>query len=295
MRPEDEADQTQGSPPVSPPQPPQPPPDPAAAGQGNGDLETVLKELKDKKKQQDGAQVEAKIAELEKLVAEAGAAEADFAAEHPALVREEDRLRNEMAAQTTALEAILKPEGIADVKEKIAERVKAVADAEAAVTAAALAASKAKEEAEAATQARKEAEVRLAAWKKPVKGVSARHKAADTAIKEVQKLRNSGRPSEAYWKLVLASQVETPGLESVAAILDGTLPLIPLAELRGKLEQVWAAYSDAKSAEAQKALALAEAGAGLAAATKVRDEFAKNLVRAITEALAERDAPAQAA
>lgn len=265
------------------------------AAEDDKSLEEQLAELEREKEDAQKAQVDANIADLTKLIEDAEKADEDYAKAHDQLRDDETRLKNERDTLSAALKAALGDDGIQAVKDIVAEKVKVVTDAEIALTAAKTALDTAQDAADAAAETLEEKKAALDDWRKPGDSIGKRLKSAQTLIDEIKKLRNANRRGEAYWKLALADPDTVPGQTSLNIELAREPEVILPGDLQARIEGVWGEFTDARTVSAEKTLDLDKAKATHKEAETASKDAIKNLVKAITDALAEREAPANAA
>ncbi|MEZ5875574.1 MAG: hypothetical protein R3D30_12385 [Hyphomicrobiales bacterium] len=263
-------------------------------------LDEQLTALEEKKEAAQKAQIDANIADLTKLIVDAEKADEDYAKAYEQLRDDETRLKNERDGLSTALKAVLGESGIEAVKNNVAEAVKVVADAECALKTAKDALDDAQQEADEASKTLDDRRQTLDNWRKPADSIGKRLKSGQTLIDEIKKLRNNGRRAEAYWKLALGvsdpeDPMHVPGQSFLNIELSREPKVIRPDQLRAQIEAAWNAFTEARMTAATKALELDKKKAAHKAAETAFKDVTKNLIKAITDALAEPEAPADAA
>jgi hypothetical protein len=255
-------------------------------------LEDQLKDLKEAALDQ----VDANIADLTKLIEDTKKAEDEYKKVYEQLKDQDIRLNTECGTVSSALKAALGGDaGVEAVEKIVTAKLKAVSVAKVEHDKAKTAVESAKGNAETRAKDLAAAQAKLVTWRKPGDSIGKRLKKADGLIEEIKKLRNASRRGEAYWKLALGDHANVPGQEFLKKVLNAQPEVIHPDDLRGRIRTSWnefkalrkeAATADAKLADAQADLKLKEA------------EFAdlsKNLIKAISDALAEREDASNAA
>jgi len=271
-------------------------PDGGSYSEGDsGSLEDQLTALKIEKDTAFKKQVDTNLVELEKLIDDAQKANESYRNEYGRLKIEENNIKSERDKLFAALAAALGTEGVEQVKNIVGEKADEVKQAEESLqrlTTALLDAEKASEEAELVQSTLK---TKLDIWKKPVENISERLGSAQKIITEIQKLRNSNKRGEAYWKLALAELAEIPGLPFLDEELKREPQLIEPDQLQERFRKIWNDLTNARSTAAEKMLELERAKVAQKDAETKLKNTTTNLIKAITDTLAEREAAGSAA
>lgn len=258
-------------------------------------LEEQLADLKAKQAAAAVEQVDSTISELTKVISDVQKAEAEYVKVYDQLKDQENRLKAERDAVSAALQAALGTPGVEAVKTIVLDKVKVVADAQTARDTAKLAVDEAQITAGARAKRLTEAQATLDAWRKPGDGISKRLKTAETLLDDTKKLRNGGRRGEAYWKLALGDHASIPGQDFLNQVLNVQPEVIAPDKLRDRIRTAWNEFLEARIAAATASAALAAAQDDLKQKEAELANESKNLIKAITDALAEREAASSAA
>ncbi|MCH5377093.1 MAG: hypothetical protein JJ992_24280 [Planctomycetes bacterium] len=258
-------------------------------------LDAQLKELKEKQAAAAAEQVDANIADLTKLIADTDKAEEDYAKAHEHLADQEARLKAERDTLQNALKAALGMAGIDEVKAIVTAKVKEVTDAEITRDNAKTAVADAQKNADEKAKALVAAQAKLDTWRKPVSSIGARLNTAEALIAEIKKLRNVDGREEAYWKLALGDHADVPGQEFLNEVLSRQPGVVHPDNLRSQIRTAWNEFRAARTEAAKAKAVLAMAQADLKQKEADYADKSKNLIKAISGALADREGASDAA
>jgi hypothetical protein len=279
-------------------------------------LADLLSALKEQRPEAAALQVDDDIADLEKLIADANAAKASYdeeafnrlAAEQNRLIGEKDALKRSLVA---ALEEVEVPVG--DLEKIEGEQLCVVLNAKQAVEDAEALVETKKATAKEKSEEFADAKASLDLWRKPADSIAKRHKRAQTLIDEIKKLRNGPKRGEAYWKLALGCPQEITrfgcpeGLsvqgcpeafseqDFLHKVLDLPPPIVDPADLETRITAAWTEFTDARRESVKANVDLENAEAILKTAKAEYADKSKNLIKAIAEALAVREAASDGA
>ena len=105
----------------------------------------------------------------------------------------------------------------------------------------------------------------------------------------------AGGRGEAYWKLALGNHADVPGQEFLNIVLTRPPEVIQPNDLRGRIRSAWKEFREARIEAAKADAALVTAQAELKQKEADFADKSKNLIKAIAEALAKREAASNAA
>ena len=271
-----------------------------------GELQGRLEQLEEEKSEFEEQSVDANIADLTKLIADATKAKKDYEDAYADLKAEDDRLKSFKNNTKPDLEHILQTAGVDAVKQIVADAVSAIEAATENVRTlkgyvpvagkpnekwrrgevgdAELALEQAKTE-----LAKKE--TKLDHLRGLAKAVGDRHKAMKAAETEILKLGRSGQPATAYWLLTQAELKDK--FEHV--VIEGDTFFSGMVEPQviksNKLEdEIWAAWKEFETARQVKTAAEATLKTkqnALKEAEKTLSDLKKDIGKTIKDALAE--------
>lgn len=251
-------------------------------------LEEQLKKLLEKKETAQKEQVDANLAELEKLLDEVAKAQADYDAEHKALQKTQGDLKTEFDTLDSALKAALGTSGpsIDQIKAAIKGRTDAQSNAHKALAKAKAELAKAEADDAARADELKNANGELDVWRKPVESISARHKEIEKTLKDIKELRNKHKQAEAYWKLALGKTHGVDGQVYVDIALKAPPEVLAPDKLRTRIREKWNAVVAARTNKADAALTLGKAKEAAKVAEATAAAADKSIIKDITEDLA---------
>ena len=258
-------------------------------------LEEQLAELKQRQAAAAVEQVDSNISDLIKLIEDTKKAEENYAKLYDQLHDQETRLKTERDTLSSALQAALGHTGIGEVKAIVTKKVNEVSDAQTARDTVKTAVDTAQTNADARAKDLAAAQAKLDMWRKPGDSIGKRLKVAEGLIEEIKKLRNTGGRGEAYWKLALGDHADVPGQEFLNTVLSHQPEVISPDDLRERIRTAWNEFRAARTEAAKADAALATAQTELKQKEADFADKSKNLIKAIAEALAKREAASDAA
>ncbi len=259
-------------------------------------LSDILKALLEKRPEAAAAQVEDDIADLTKLIAEVDAAKAGYTEEvYEKLKADEEYLNSETEKLRNSLKAALGQDALGEIKKIEEDAVKAVRSAKNVLDAAKVIVDVTEEAVEDAEKELAVAKTKLDVWRKPAQSVGARLKQAQGLMATIKELRNGPNRGEAYWRLALGEFPELADQEFLHKVLEFPPPIVSPDELEPVIVAAWKNFKTKRTAAVRAGVELENAKAALKSAEADHAALSKNLVKAIADALAEREAAPNAA